>query len=186
MGSSTHWNAWIVQDENVKTHIDPALALICESLTHDYLWPILEEAGIEDFDSYAIWWDTTPLTLRPDRSREAIELYDRGEITGLALRRETGFNDEDAPVDDVDPIVQQALKLVQSSPALLVDPGLANIIAQLRDASAEGGGAIGDQTLPDADLPAEGMPDTDTLEDPEAPLLAATDKPKVTDADGNS
>jgi len=42
-------------------------------------------------------FDTTALRLRPNRSKEAIELYDRGEINGDALRRETGFEGTDAP-----------------------------------------------------------------------------------------
>lgn len=188
MGSSTHWNAWIVQDENVKTHIDPALGLICESLTHDYLWPILEEAGIPDFDSYAIWWDTTPLTLRPDRSREAIELYDRGELTGFALRRESGFPEDDAPVEDRDPIIDTALRLVTAAPSLIADPGLDAVVAQIRRVTeGEGGAVTVDPDGPaEPDLPDEGLPDTEGLEDPGGPLLASTDKPKVIDADGAS
>ena len=133
MGNSTHWNAWIVQDENVKTHIDPTLALICDALTTDYLWPVLEEAGVPDHTDYVIWWDTTPLTLRPDRSEQAVQLYDRGELTGFALRRETGFSEDDAPVEDRDIAVETALRLVQQAPSLLADIGLPAIVQQLRD-----------------------------------------------------
>lgn len=183
MGSTTHWNAWIVQDENVKTHIDPALGLICDALTHDYLWPVLEEAGVRDFDSYAIWWDTTPLTLRPDRSREAIELYDRGEITGFALRRETGFTDDDAPEEDRDVAVETALRLVTAAPSLIADPGLPGLVAQIRAVTEGNGAAVevevegpdGPAAPAEPDLPAEGMPDTDGLTDPA--MTAATNPP---------
>ena len=183
MGSTTHWNAWIVQDENVKTHIDPALGLICDALTHDYLWPVLEEAGVRDFDSYAIWWDTTPLTLRPDRSREAIELYDRGEITGFALRRETGFTDDDAPSEDVDAAVETALRLVTAAPSLIADPGLPNLVAQIRAVTGDNGAAVeveveapdGPAAPAEPDMPAEGMPDTDGLTDPA--MTAAANPP---------
>jgi len=44
--------------------------------------------------------DTSGIRLRPNRSQEAIELYDRGELSGPALRRETGFQPEDAPADE--------------------------------------------------------------------------------------
>ena len=184
MGSSTHWNAWIVQDDNVKTHIDPALGLICDALTTDFLWPVLEEAGVVDPTSYTIWWDTTPLSLRPDRSREAIELYDRGEITGFALRRETGFNDDDAPVEDRDTAIEMALRLVGQAPTLLVEPGLPSIVEQIRTVTV--GEVAPDapepaELEPDApeqpDLPATGMPDTEGLTDPTGPITAAVNPP---------
>ena len=178
MGSSTHWNAWIVQDDNVKTHIDPALGLICDALTTDYLWPVLEEAGVADPTAYVVTWDTTPLTLRPDRSREAIELYDRGELTGESLRRETGFTDDDAPVEDRDQAVETALRLVTAAPSLVADPGLEALVAQIRAVTDPDAAAV-PVDEPDAgaaDVPANGMPDDTGLTDP-APVVASSAPP---------
>jgi hypothetical protein len=41
--------------------------------------------------------DTSDLRLRPNRSTEAFELYDRLAIDAAALRRETGFDEGDEP-----------------------------------------------------------------------------------------
>lgn len=130
LGTSTHWNAWIIQDDTVRTHIDPAMSLICDALTTDFLWPVLRDAGVADWQSYAIWWDTSRLTQRADRSAEAIQLFDRGELTGEALRRETGFDETDGPVSD--PALDLARRLIEGAPALLSDPGVDQVIAQAR------------------------------------------------------
>jgi hypothetical protein len=50
------------------------------------------------------------LTLRPDRSDNALQLYDRLEINGDALRRETGFDEGDKPT--ADELKEQGLKII--------------------------------------------------------------------------
>jgi hypothetical protein len=50
------------------------------------------------------------LALRPDRSDDAFQLYDRLEINGAALRRETGFDEADKPNDDE--LKEQGLKII--------------------------------------------------------------------------
>ena len=151
MGSANHWSAWQIEESTVKVHIEPVLALICDALTTEYLWPVLEEAGVENARDYIVWFDTTDLTLRPNRSGEAQALYDRGELSGEALRRESGFSEDDAPdVPDVDQAVQTALAMVEQAPSLVQAPGLVGLVQQIRDvmepADAEGGG--GDTEIP--------------------------------------
>lgn len=100
MADTNHWTAWNVDESAIKVHAEPLLDLITDSLTMGLLWPILEAAGIQDIEQYAIDSDTAEMRLRPDRSREAFELYDRGVIDAVALRREVGFDENDAPSDD--------------------------------------------------------------------------------------
>jgi hypothetical protein len=162
LGTSTHWNAWIIQDDTVRTHIDPALSLICDALTTDFLWPVLRDANVPDWAEYAIWWDTSALTQRADRSAEAIQLFDRGELTGDALRRETGFDDTDAP--ETDRVLELARRLVEAAPALLTDPGVEAVIEQVRllTGDATTGPIAIDVPVPDdePDVPVEDLPDT--------------------------
>lgn len=96
---TNHWNAWKVDESAIKAHAEPLLALITESLTTGYLRPLLIADGMEPIEAerYAIEADTSELRLRPDRSREALELHDRGAITDEALLREVGFDPTDAP-----------------------------------------------------------------------------------------
>jgi hypothetical protein len=65
---------------------------------------------VEDWAQWVVWYDMSELTLRPDRSDDAVALYDRLEINGAALRRETGFDESDKPTDDE--LKEQALKII--------------------------------------------------------------------------
>ena len=86
-----HWSAWQVEESSIKVNIEPALETIARCLSTGYLWDITgntdEQVGV----------DTSKLRLRPNRSKEAIELWDRGELSSEAMRRETGFDESDAP-----------------------------------------------------------------------------------------
>lgn len=94
-----HWTAWSVEEGAIKAHAEPLLALVCDSLTEGYLVPLLVQDGMDpdEANTYAIAADTSLMRLRPNRSKEAFELYDRLQLGGSALRRETGFDDNDAP-----------------------------------------------------------------------------------------
>jgi hypothetical protein len=63
-----------------------------------------------------VWYDLSELAVRPDKSGNAVLLYDRMEIDGDALRRETGFSDEDKP--EGEELKEQALKrIIQALPS---------------------------------------------------------------------
>lgn len=110
MGDVNHWGAWQLEEGALKTHIAPEAELICQALTQGYLQPRLQASGVEDWANWVVWYDMSELTLRPDRSDDAIQLYDRLEIGGPALRRETGFDEADKPRDDE--LEQQALRII--------------------------------------------------------------------------
>jgi hypothetical protein len=110
LGDVNHWGAWQLEEGALKTHIAPEAELICQALTQGYLQPRLQASGVDDFASWVVWYDMSELTLRPDRSDDAIQLYDRLEINGAALRRETGFDEADKPTDEE--LKEQALKVI--------------------------------------------------------------------------
>lgn len=90
-------SAWQIEESAIKLHIEPLLGLICDSLTTHFFQPALKSLGVEGWPNYAIWYDTTDLTLRPNRAPEAENAYNRSVISEDAYRRELGFSDEDAP-----------------------------------------------------------------------------------------
>ncbi|WP_460071080.1 hypothetical protein [Streptomyces sp. YKOK-I1] len=110
MGDVNHWGAWQLEEGALKTHIAPEAELICQALTTGYLQPRLKASGVEDWASWVVWYDMSELSLRPDRSDDAIALYDRLEINGAALRRETGFSEADKPTDEE--LKEQGLKVI--------------------------------------------------------------------------
>ena len=97
---SNHWAAWQADEAAIKSHTEPLLKIITTSLSRGYLRPLLRAEGFPEADHYAIGSDTSEMRLRPNRSKEALELYNLGELSGSALRRETGFDDSDAMGDD--------------------------------------------------------------------------------------
>lgn len=101
VSDTNHWNAWLSDESAIKSHIEPRLSVVTAALTTGYLRPsITGEVPPETLEDYYVVADTSAVRLRPNRSREAIELYDRGELGGEALRRETGFQPDDAPDEE--------------------------------------------------------------------------------------
>jgi len=99
MGDINHWGAWAIEESGIKIHIAPAAELICHALTVGYLRPYLEAEG-EDPAGLVVWYDPSELTLRPDRSANTLQAYDKLEASGDALRREFGLAPDDAPSAD--------------------------------------------------------------------------------------
>ena len=168
MGGTNHWSAWQIEESTVKTHLEPVLALICDAITAEFLWPALEAAGVDNPQDYVVWFDTTPLTLRPNRAGEAQALHAVNAITDEALRRESGFDEADAPPKP-DRAVEIALRMVQDSPGAMVEnPAILPILVDaLRTALAEGhaieeAGADPADADPDAPPPVDDPVDTGT------------------------
>lgn len=110
MGDVNHWGAWQLEESALKTTIAPDAETICAAFTTQYLQPRLAASGVEDSEKFVIWYDMSELTIRPDRSANAVLAYDRLEISGDALRRETGFDESDKP--ETEELTDQALKLL--------------------------------------------------------------------------
>lgn len=119
MSDTNHWSAWKISEESVALHITPLAQIIALSLTVGWLRHALVEAGMppEEAARHLIWVDSSPLTQRPDRSESAVALYDRAEISGEALRRESGFDESDRP-DDRERQELVLFRLVQQAPSL--------------------------------------------------------------------
>lgn len=100
-GDANHWSMWSVDESSIKSHIEPNLMTIASDLIEGYLRPAIKEdveSQGESIADYEIAVDTSDMRLRPNRSKEALELYDRGEVNAATLRRETGFD----PLDVMD------------------------------------------------------------------------------------
>jgi len=99
VADANHWNAWLSEESAVKAHLEPKLATLAYALTEQYLQPAIRGLVPDnEVGDYFVIADTSGIRLRPNRSEEAIQLYDRNELSGVALRRETGFQPEDAPL----------------------------------------------------------------------------------------
>lgn len=162
--SANHWTAWQIEEASIKVHIEPLLQLICDALTTGYLIPATGDP------TDAVLFDTSNIRLRPDRSKEALELFDRGQLDGMALRRETGFIEADAM--DGEELKQWLLRKVASGSTT---PDQVAAALRALGVPLDGGGASPSQARPTPSLdghPQRGMPDQVVRQGP-APGRAA-------------
>lgn len=97
-GEMNHWSAWQADESAIKIHTEPLLRVLTSSLTDGYLRPYVEyEDGEDEAERWTITADTSGMRTRPNRSKESIELYNLGELSSAAMRRENGFEESDAP-----------------------------------------------------------------------------------------
>lgn len=130
-----HWGGWLVKEDVVSTHLEPPLALICDALTTQYLWPAMLDVldmSEEEVHKYVVWYDVSHLIVRPNISADALELHTRGVIGDDALRRTMGFDDDEMFESEMDPAQALAVGMVQANPNLLVSPGIEFLVNELR------------------------------------------------------
>jgi hypothetical protein len=176
MGDVNHWSSWQLTEDAIKIHISPKVEIITRALTIGYLHPVLQALGEKTRESdgsrIIMWYDTSELTQRPDRSAAAIQLRQMLVITDAATRRETGFDDADAPTDDeLEKMVlmQLAVNPQTAAPALKELTGLELEMASQQPVPVTGestdtGGPVGDGSDDDddqsSDEPVTGPPST--------------------------
>jgi hypothetical protein len=95
-----HWSSWQVEEAAIKAHTEPLLDVITEGITTNYLRAALKTQGVKDYMAYAVDADTSEMRVRPNRSKEAQELYQAAAISREAMVRENGFADDDLMTDD--------------------------------------------------------------------------------------
>jgi len=113
MGDSNHWSAWQIDENGIKlfmSYLDPALKLI----------------GAEE-GKYTLWFDPSPLTVRPNRFEDALQLYEDGEISGDELRRSGNFSTDDK-MSPKELASWRAWQLVKIDPKLLANKEIAKLV----------------------------------------------------------
>jgi hypothetical protein len=127
-GDTNHWSAWQIEDSLIKSHSEPLLDLITDAITVGYLQPFLISQGMDEATAatFAIGADTSKMRLRPDRSKESLELNDRLVLSDEAMLRENGFDPSDV-MDDKEISRKLLIKMAQGSPS----PGLVEAAGRL-------------------------------------------------------
>jgi hypothetical protein len=168
-----HWGKWATTEEGITLHVEPNMELICDGLTTGYLRPGLSvmsgrrsrevvtrndeqrvrvlrpepEAGDADL---IVWYDTSDLRVRPDRSADTQAAWDRWEASGDDLRREAGITEAKPPEgQELERRVWLGMLDSDLAPLALVKLGLAT------------------QDEIDAARPPEPLPEPDDEDEPE-------------------
>jgi hypothetical protein len=173
-GSSNHWTSWQVAEEAITLHIEPLSETICHALTVGYLAAALEAEGY-DPDEAMVWYDTSDLTSRPDKSRGAVEAYDRNELSAEALLRELGLSMDDLPSEE-EKREKILLGVARGAPTLapIMLAELGYLAPQVAEAATPAEG-ISVQTEPVSDAPEASIPDDGPPDTQPDSLTAACD-----------
>lgn len=147
MGEQNHWGAALASEEEVRITFAPLAETICGAVTKAYLQPMLKSAGLSPVGpnggKLIVWYDTSELTAKVDKSDAVVRAYDRLEASGTALRRELGLDESDKPT--ADELEEMIWKKVAGSDTLAP-----TAVAQLTGEQIPGGG------VPTAEAPAGG------------------------------
>lgn len=155
-GDISHWGQWFIDEQGIKLFIAPEVHIVVNSWSVGWLQGALEALGWDEErrGQYAIWPDFTPLVLRPDRSSDAVSLYDRLLLSGAAVLRETGFDENDAPTDE-EKLQQLVVSVARAAPSSILDllpllpgvpPELLTLAQQTQLKGREGKPAVGGPT----------------------------------------
>jgi hypothetical protein len=167
IGSSTnHWNAWAISREAVQVHIKPILTRIAAALTEGYLKPALETMGL-DPTKYCFAFNTSPLTINPDRSQDALGMHDRMLISDQVARESSSWEETTQPTQD-ERARRLTEKLLLTNPdAVLNDPALRKLIGLPAGTGTPVESGSNQPTEPaPAEKPVEGPPEEPTTTEP--------------------
>lgn len=160
LGTANHWSAWAISEEGIK-RIKPYLACIADTLTRGFLIPALEREGIPDADRYAYAFDTSPLSVRPNRLPEALDLRDRFLLKDDETVKAGAFTTEQMPTEQ-ERIKMLLFQAVAANPQLLTDPGIQSALGISRQAIPIQGAPVDEPKAlpPAAEDEADGPPTT--------------------------
>lgn len=110
-GSVNHWGVWANEEQTISAHIEPALDDFVAVLTTAILYATVPGT------TKVIGYNTATLRLRQDRSKEALELYDRGLLNGKTTLREVGFDPDNDMMGEDEHRKWLLNRLVSGSPS---------------------------------------------------------------------
>jgi hypothetical protein len=125
VGDANHWGAWQIMEGQIKIHIEPLMTRICDALTTAYLQPALK-ALKEDPDRFIFWYDTAPLTVRPERLKDTREMYDAGLVSRATVLLSGDYKISDAPTEEED-LERFTRELMLRDPNLLQIPAIRKV-----------------------------------------------------------
>lgn len=125
-GDANHWGSWQIEESSIKLFIEPVLVRICDALTTAYLKPALKALKL-DPDGFTLWYDTSPLTVRPNRMEDATGLWDRGLLNDEAMIAAGNFDGDDLPNAKAQ-LKWMMWQIVKANPPLIAAPGIAKLL----------------------------------------------------------
>lgn len=118
--SANHFNIWHVEESAVKIHVEPIMVRICDALSAWLYAAMITLGRRADIGRYVYWFDTSTLTVRPNRLADAVSLYDKEILSAEAVRRYGDFKESDAP-DSSELSQRRTMEVILRDPTLFAD-----------------------------------------------------------------
>jgi hypothetical protein len=122
VGSANHWGAWQVTEGQIKIHIEPMATRIADAFTSAFLVPALKVLK-EDPSRYAFAIDTAPLTIRPQRLKDTMDMYKEGHVSRETVLIEGDYKKSDLPTEEED-LKRFTRELMLRDPNLFANPAV--------------------------------------------------------------
>jgi hypothetical protein len=97
LGQSNHWAAMQILMDMWRSHGAPKAQEFCDDFTSAYYQPALEEAEVADWREIVITYDSSKITVKPDRSDDAKTALSLGAIGPKGFRAMLDIPEEFAP-----------------------------------------------------------------------------------------
>ena len=127
VGDTNHFTAYHVEESTVKIHIEPMAARVCDGLTRAYLRPWLKLNGF-DPQRYTFWYDTAPLTVRPNRLQDTLNLYREGIVSAEEVLIAGDYNQRTAAPEDDERNTRFIKMIIERDPTLFQVPEIREAI----------------------------------------------------------
>jgi hypothetical protein len=127
MGGSNHWSSWQIEESSIKIHIEPLLIQLADALNIGYFQPALKAAGVQNPEKYTLWFDIANLTVRPNRSEQAMQFSEKELISDEAARKNAAFSEDEAP-SKKELLYKLTKALVLAQPTYATDPEVQKIL----------------------------------------------------------
>lgn len=102
-----HWTAYMVDDNTWRYHVEHHVRQCVDAMAVGFLRAAIMGADeVQGLDPIivrqfaariCVWYDPVELVTHPDKTQNALNLYDRKELSGESLRAAVGFTEDDKP-----------------------------------------------------------------------------------------
>lgn len=120
-----HWQVWHVNEGQIKIHIEPVMTRLCQAITQAYLRNALKFIK-KDPDKFTFWFDTAPLTVRPERLKETQELYRDGIVSRETVILSGAYPLSSLPTENED-LLRFVRELMLRDPNLFYQPAVRRV-----------------------------------------------------------
>lgn len=131
MGDANHWSTWQLREETVVAQVAPLLACVCDAVQRVWCGPAFLKAGL-DPDKYRVCFDTAPLTVRPQRLKDTLDLYMQSLVSAQAVLEAGAYQMGDAPSDE-ESVRRFIRELVFRDPQLINNRAIRELVGITED-----------------------------------------------------